>query len=140
QLIAGDSIEMLYLMTAETSLRVVQGGQEKILTAGDAIFVRGGDTSCIVAQDTTRFINVAVPLSTLTPQRPQCDDLAMTVVPKDNEVLNLLLGYVELLRAQHGKMSAPLAQLAAAHIRDLFATIGDDHPLTAPLPRESAGL
>ena len=123
KLIADDEADMVFLVTADVPLHVAQNGREHILDAGDAIFVRGGERSVIQSRDRARLINISIPIDHLMPLLSTCLDPSMTVVRRQNDVLDLLLGYVRLLHAGQKQHSGEFARLAAAHIRDLMATM-----------------
>lgn len=117
RLIAADPVEMLYLITADAPVEVIQGGREHVLAAGDSIFVRGGEISTVRSDRQCRLTNIAVPLDAL-PAR--ADDLAMRIVPGQSALVSLLHAYVDMLRLHADAVSPAVAPLAAGHIRDLM--------------------
>lgn len=121
RLIADDAADMVFLIIADVPLHIAQRGREQMLDAGDAIFVRGSECSTIQCRDRARFTNISVPIDELMSVLPNCEDVAMTVVSRQNEVLDLLTGYVSLLQARKNICSAELGRIAATHIRDLMA-------------------
>lgn len=131
RLIAADSIDMLFLITANAPLHIAQGGKERRLDAGDALFLRGGECSVIHSNQKTRFTNIAIPVDSLTPLLPGGEDLSMTVVSRRNETLRLLLGYVDLLQTWRQAASSDVGQLAAGHVRDLMAAMAAAMPEVA---------
>ncbi|WP_449255729.1 AraC family transcriptional regulator [Bosea sp. (in: a-proteobacteria)] len=127
QLIAGDEANMAFLVTADVPLHVAQNGRERVLNAGDAVFLRGNERSVIQSRDRARFINISVPVDDLTPLLTKGRDLSMAVVNRQSDLLDLLLGYVRLLNAGQEPHSDELDRLAVGHIRDLMAAmIGAD--------------
>ncbi len=140
KLIAGDKADMVFLVTADVPLHVVQNGRERILDAGDAIFVRGSERSVIQSRDRARLTNISVPIDDLTPLLPTCQNPSMIVVSRQNDVLDLLLGYVRLLYARQRQHSVEVARLAADHIRDLMATMIGGEPDGAPSVHERGGV
>lgn len=140
KLIAGDETDMVFLVTADAPLHVAQNGREQILDAGDAIFVRGGERSVIRSHDRARHTNISVPIDDLTPLLPTGLDPSMTVVSRQNDVLDLLLGYVRLLHARRKQHSVDFARLAAGHIRDLMATMIGAEPDGKPRAHERGGV
>lgn len=125
KLIAGDMADMVFLVTADAPLHVVQNGRAQVLDTGDAIFLRGGERSVIQSRDRARFTNISVPIDDLTPMLAKCRDLSMTVVDRQSDLLSLLLDYVRLLRTRQKPLSDRLGRVAAAHIRDLMAAMID---------------
>ncbi|CAM5603668.1 AraC-like DNA-binding protein [Aquamicrobium terrae] len=123
KLIAGDAADTVFLVTADMPLHVAQNGREQVLDAGDAIFIRASERSAIQSRDRARLTNISVPMDDLAPLLPNCMDPAMTVVSRQSDMLDLLLGYVRLLRVGQKPLSDELGRLAAVHIRDLMAAI-----------------
>lgn len=132
--IADDAADMVFVVTADVPLHITQCGREHVLDAGDAIFLRGGESSVIRWNERAQFTNISVPVDDLTPMLANRDDVSMTVVSRQNDVLNLLVGYVNLLQARKDPWLDKAGRLAAAHIRDLMATMigGEpDHDISA---------
>lgn len=123
KLIGGDMADMVFVLAADVPLRIAQHGQEQVLEAGDAIFLRGGEPSIIESRDRAKFINISVPADDLTPMLASSQKLWMTMVSRQCDALDLLLGYVHMLQARPGALSGEPGQLAAGHIRDLMAAM-----------------
>lgn len=133
--IAGDGADMAFVIVADAPLHIAQLGHEQVLDAGDAIFLRGNERSVIQSADKARFVTISVPIDDLGPMLPNCRDLSMTVVGRQSDLLDLLLGYVRLLRTRQKTHSDELGRLAAGHIRDLMAAmIGSGPGLGSPAP------
>lgn len=128
RLIASDSVDMLFLITATAPLHIAQGGREQRLDAGDALFLRGGECSVIHSNQKTRFTNIGIPVDSLTPLLRGGEDLSMTVVSRRNETLRLLLGYVDLLQTWRQAASSDVGRLAAGHVLDLMAAVAAAMP------------
>ena len=110
--------ETVFLIAADAPVRVAQRGREEVLDPGDAIFVLGGEQSVIQWHERARLTNISVPIHGLREKLPACEDLSMTVVRRQGETLDLLLGYAGLLRNRHKPLSDRLGHIAAGHIRD----------------------
>lgn len=123
KLIAEDMADMAFVITADVPFHVTQNGRERMLEAGDAIFLRGGERSTILSSGRAKFTNISVPMDDLTSLLPSCQDPSMTVVSRQNDVLDLLLGYVRLLQTRREPQSDQLGRIAASHIRDLMAAV-----------------
>jgi AraC-like DNA-binding protein len=130
KLIAADNEDMAFLVTADAPLRVAQRGRERMLDAGDAIFIRGGERSVIESGSRATLTNVAVPVDALTPMLADDADLSLATVSRHSDMLDLLLGYVRLLQARKQPMPDGFAAIAATHVRDL---------MVAALGAEAAG-
>jgi AraC-like DNA-binding protein len=140
KLIAGDMADMIFVVTADVPLHVAQNGREHILDAGDAIFVRGGERSVIQSGDRARFTNISVPVDALMPMLAKGRDPSMTVVSRQSDVLDLLLGYARLLHTRQEPHSDEIGRLAAGHIRDLMAAMIGSEPDGDPPVYERGGV
>lgn len=123
RLIADDTADMVFVVTADAPLHIAQRGREQALAVGEAIFLRGGECSTIQCRDKTRFTNISVPLGDLAPMLSNREDLSMTMVSRQNGLLDLLLGYVRLLQAGQKHYPDEVGRLAAGHVRDLMAAM-----------------
>jgi AraC-like DNA-binding protein len=140
RLIAEDMADMVFVVTADVPLHVTQNGHEQILDAGEAIFLRGSERSAIVASDRAKFINISVPIGDLRPMLAHRQDVSMTVVSRQSDALDLLLGYARLLQARQSPLPEQLGRTAAAHIRDLMAAMLVSDPDKYPLSHERGGV
>nr|WP_257216496.1 AraC family transcriptional regulator [Allopusillimonas soli] len=133
-LIAKDKADTLIVVIADTPLKAIQGGKEKVVDAGDAIFVRGGECSTLATERETRVTSIAVPIDSLVPLMPRVEDLSMTVISRQCDALGLFLGYVDLLRDWRETVSTEFGHMAANHLQDLVAALGRaGEPRIAPL-------
>jgi len=128
QLIQGDACDMTILVTATAPFHVRHCGREAVLAAGEAIFLRSGERSDIQSPHAAHFTNISVPTDSLAPLLPHAGDLAMTVIPRQDELLGLLVDYAALLQARHDSASGALRLLGAAHVRDLLAAVAGAQP------------
>jgi AraC-like DNA-binding protein len=140
RLIADDMADMVFLVTADAPLHIAQRGREQVLGAGDAIFLRGSECSVIQCRDRARFTNISVPIDDLTPMLANREDVSLTVVSRQNEMLDFLVGYVSLLQARQKPCSDELGRIAAAHIRDLMAAMIGAEPDCGSPARERGGV
>ncbi|MDN5926991.1 MAG: AraC family transcriptional regulator [Hyphomicrobiales bacterium] len=139
-LIAGDMADMAFVVTADVPLHIAQNGREQVLDAGDAMILRGNERSVIQSRDRAKFINISVPIDDLTPMLANCRDLSMSVVSRQSDVLDLLLGYVRLLQARQNPLPDELGRVAAGHIRDLMAAMIGPEPDSGPPAWERGGV
>ena len=123
RLIANDKTDTLFIVIADTPLQVVQGGKEKVVDAGDAIFVRGSECSMLATERRARVTNISVPIDSLAPMLPFVEDLSMTVISGRSDTLGLFLGYIDLLCDRRENVSGELSHMTAGHLRDLVAAI-----------------
>lgn len=140
KLIAGDGADMAFLVVADVPLHVAQNGREQMLEAGDAIFLRGNERSTIRSRDRARFTNISVPVDDLAPMLDSGRDLSMTVVSRQSDLLDLLLGYVRLVHARQVPLPEEPGRIAAGHIRDLMAAMIGKNPGTGTADYERVGV
>lgn len=140
QLIDDDMAGMMFLITADAPLRVSQSGREEVLAAGDAIFVLGGEPSMIQWDDRARLTNISVPIHGLKGALPASEDISMTVVKRQNEPFDLLLGYLGLLQKRRKPLSDRLSHIAAGHIRDLMVAVIGTAPDCDKVACERGGI
>jgi len=131
QLIQQDANDSVILVTASAPVAVRQGRRDIVLAKGDAVFLRGGEPCRIEASAPADYVNIAADATALAPLLPALDDIAMAAVPARNDLLGLLLGYLDLLRAGSVTLTEPVRAVAADHIRDLLAAIAGTHPEAA---------
>lgn len=140
KLIDDATADMVFLITADVPILVSQSGREEMLGPGDAIFVLGGEQSVIQWHERARLTNVSVPIHGLSEKLPACENLAMTLVKRQSETLDLLLGYTGLLQNRRKPLSNRLGHLAASHIRDLLAAMIGAEPDHDPVIYERGGV
>lgn len=98
-----------------------QRERETVINEGNGVVMRAAEPARFGSATAYRTINVVIPEAILGSLVSNRDMLSMTVVPEDNEVLRLLVGYIELLLAQPDLLTPATCHLAAAHIQDLAA-------------------
>lgn len=98
-----------------------QRGREAVIHEGDGVVMRAAEPARFGSRTAYRTINVVIPEAILGPLVSDRDALSMSVIAADNVALRLLVGYVELLRAQPELITPATGHLAAAHIQDLAA-------------------
>ena len=132
--------DTVFLITADVPILVSQGGREEVLAAGDAVFVLGGEQSVIQWRERARLTNISVPIHGLREKLATCEDISMTVVRRQNEMLDLLLGYTSLLRNRRKPLSDGPSHIATGHIRDLMAAMIGAAPDHGLRPGEGGGI
>lgn len=128
ELIQQDTNDSAILLTASAPLAIRQGSRDIVLAKGDAIFLKGGEPCRIEASEPAHYINIAADAAGLAPLIPGFDDISMTVVPAQSDLLGLLLGYLDLLRTRNLAVPGPARGIAADHVRDLLAAIAGTRP------------
>lgn len=116
-----DDVGLLVATNGSRAVFARQRGRERLLAAGEGVVMRTREPARVGSRTTYRLVNLAIPEAILAPLVSNRDALSVSVIPADTEALRLLVGYVELLRAQPDLVAATTAHLAATHIQDLAA-------------------
>jgi AraC-like DNA-binding protein len=118
---ASDSNDDLLLVVADGSILFHQGKREVELSAGEALLwsnaIPGGSLN---NKPIDHLLTLAIPRTALTQTLANLDDALMRRIPRDNEALQLLTGYVGMLQGEVGTMSPELKAACGAHIQDLM--------------------
>jgi AraC-like DNA-binding protein len=97
-----------------------QRQREVSLGEGDAVGVLDGEPARKTVSQLTS-VRLFVPRAALAPLVGDVENVAMRVIPHDNEALLLLKKYVGVLPQDAALMTPELRQLAVTHIHDLIA-------------------
>ena len=100
-----------------------QGDKEVSFEAGEAVLWPNDAPGEGLYHSPVEFLTLAIPRIVLTQALPDIDDALMRLVPKDNDAVRLLTGYVRLLQGEVGRMSPQLKAASSAHVRDLVALV-----------------
>jgi AraC-like DNA-binding protein len=114
-----DDIVLGILISGQAKSR--QGNREVSFEAGEAVLWPNDAPGEGLYHSPIEFLTLAIPRIVLTQALPDIDDALMRLVPKDNDAVRLLTGYVRLLQGEVGQMSPQLKAASSAHVRDLVA-------------------
>ncbi|MCT7373922.1 helix-turn-helix transcriptional regulator [Chelativorans salis] len=95
--------------------------KEAPLHPGEAALVSDAEVASVTCASSARCVCIQIARSRLAPLVPDLNDALMRPIRRDNEALQLILGYVDMLRAGPSLRSPVLREMAASHIRDLVA-------------------
>jgi AraC-like DNA-binding protein len=116
-----DGDDAIFLpMNLSGSGTVSQRGREVSLREGDAVIVLQGEPAVIVHSQ-VHGSALLVPRAALSLLVANIDDMSMRVIPRDNDALRLLAGYVKLAHDGLPLTTPELAQRVATHVHDLVA-------------------
>src|SRR5262245_8110445 len=96
-------------------------GREAVVADGEAVPMSNSDLSRVTNPDGNRFLGVGVPRRALASLVPRVEDAFMRPIPRDNQALRLLVGYLKLLDEDHALASPDLRRVTVAHVHDLVA-------------------
>jgi AraC-like DNA-binding protein len=104
---------------------VSQCQREIIAGPGDAILISCAEIGSFVRPNAGRVVGLRVPHAALAALVPNVDDALIRPIPRDAEVLGLLMNYVGMLGENETLASVELQRAVVVHIYDLIAlTIG----------------
>jgi len=119
--LASDSSDDLVLVISNGDVMFHQGNKEVELGTGEALLwsnaVPGG---CLHNVPIDRLLTLAIPRIALTQTLANPDGALMQRIPRDNEAVRLLAGYVKILQGEIGAMSPELKAASSAHVQDLM--------------------
>jgi AraC-like DNA-binding protein len=120
-LIADGNDDVLLAIPLAGKHIVTHLGREVAIAAGEAVPMSNSDLSRVTNPDGARFLGVGVPRQVLASLVPRIEDAFMRPIPRGNEALRLLVGYLKLLDEDRALASPELRRLAVAHVHDLVA-------------------
>jgi AraC-like DNA-binding protein len=100
-----------------------QRGREVSLGAGEAVLVLNAERG-IMVHSQIHAMGLVVPRAALASLVADVEDTTMRVIPRDNDALRLLTGYLQMLQSDIAPLATPdLRHLAVTHVHDLLALI-----------------
>jgi len=102
-----------------------QGKSEVVFRAGEGLLWSNDEPGGCLYNSSIDFLALAISRAALAPTVSSLDDALMQLVPRDNDAMRLLIGYVKLLQGEVDRMSPELKAASVAHVQDLLAlTLG----------------
>ena len=118
---ASDSNDDLVFVITDGDVMFRQSKKEVELRAGEALLwsnaLPGGSLN---NEPIDRLLTLAIPRTALTQAVANLDDVLMQRIPRDNEAMRLLTGYIKILQGEIGDMSPELKAASSAHMQDLM--------------------
>ena len=112
----GDSVGLIVSLSAKAN--VFQRGEDVTLNAGDAILMSAGDAGILTS---THHLDILLPRGPLAARVRNLDGAIMRPIPRSIEPLQLLVGYLDLLRKDATLATHELRRSVAGHVHDLAA-------------------
>ena len=123
--LVSDGNDSLVFQWANTAGFTEHLRRESMLRPGEGFVFSCSDPGHVSFPSPVRLVSVSVPRRALSPRLRATDDQLAKPLSADSVALQLLVGYLELLRAPSGMLCPALEALAVAHICDLLAlTLG----------------
>jgi AraC-like DNA-binding protein len=102
---------------------VSQYGRVATINEGEAVLTANGAEATFTGLTLTRVINFRLSRNLLTPHVADIDALVARPIPKDNRVLQLMVGYANMLNDQDELATAELRRMVATHMHGLAALL-----------------
>jgi AraC-like DNA-binding protein len=121
KLLADGNDDLLFAIPGLGPDIVSHGGRELTLAAGEAVLVSNADPYVSNGPNGARLFVLRLRRAKLAPAIPGVEDAFVRPVPRDNEALRLLVGYLKILDQQSDLESPELHRLTVAHVYDLVS-------------------
>jgi AraC-like DNA-binding protein len=102
---------------------VSQYGRVAMVNEGEAVLTANGSEATFIGRTATRVINLRLSRNLLAPLVTDIDDLVARPIPRDNRVLQLLVGYATVLNDQAELATSELRHMVATHMHGLAALL-----------------
>lgn len=119
ELVADGDDDLALLINGSGALEPALLGREVSLSAGDAALTLNAEPSAMTYSGLSMAL--LVPRAALLPLVSKPEDAAMQTIPRDNDALRLLAGYLKLMDDTLPLTTPELAHRVATHIHDLVA-------------------
>lgn len=120
QIVARSNDDFGLVVNLGRKARVSQLGREVELRPGEAAPITNTERASFMHAG-SRHVGIIAPRAALAPLARHLEPAAARVIPRSNEALRLLVGYVRALHAEALSLAPPLAHLTARHVHELFA-------------------
>jgi AraC-like DNA-binding protein len=102
---------------------VSQYGRVATVNEGEAVLTANGAEATFVGMTPMRVINLRLSRNLLTPMVADIDDMVARPIPRDNRVLQLLVGYATMLNDQAELATSELRHMVVTHMHGLAALL-----------------
>jgi AraC-like DNA-binding protein len=125
ELLADGNDDMILGLRKTGECVLTQLGREVTVANGEAVLMSNADLSRITRPTAGRFLGIRLPRAALASVVRGLEDTFVRPIPRDNEALRLLAGYLDVLDGGHRLTTPELRRLVVAHVYDLAAlTLG----------------
>ena len=122
-----DNDDVVLVVMQSGAGEVSQHGRTATVDEGEAVLTANGTVATFAAHRPTSVINLRLSRQLLAPHLANLDDLVARPIPKDDRVLQLLVGYATMLNGQSELAMTELRNLVAGHMHDLAALMLGAH-------------
>jgi AraC-like DNA-binding protein len=121
RLVADGNDDLILVIPTSGAVTISAHGREVALGRGDATFFSSAETNLSVIDAPSRFLSVALPVTTLAALAPDFREAQSVLIPESRESIRLLIGYLEALGGDMALSSPEMRRQAVTHIHDLIA-------------------
>jgi hypothetical protein len=118
-----DNDDLILVAVQRGAGEVSQHGRVAMVAAGQAVLTTNGAPATFTGLTPTHVVNFRLSRNLLKPHVADLDALVARPIPKDDRVLQLLLGYAGVLGDQGELGTAKLRHTVAMHMHDLAAVV-----------------
>jgi AraC-like DNA-binding protein len=136
QLVADGSDDFIFALMTEGHAQASQNRREASFGPGEAILWSNAKTGTCSYGMPIEFFALTIPRETLRTIVADPDRVAMSKVPRECGVTDLLARYLKLLMAEVEHVPTALRAISAAHVRDLVSLAVGATPDAAATARE----
>jgi AraC-like DNA-binding protein len=120
-LISNDDVVLMVMQTGTGEVN--QYGRVASVSKGEAVLTANGTEATFTGRTPTRVINLRFSGSLLTPHVADLDVAVARPIPRHDHVLELMVGYANVLNDQKELATPELRHLVAAHTHSLAALL-----------------
>ena len=114
-----DNDDVVLVVMQSGTGEINQYGRIAMVNEGEAVLTANGTEATFTGHTLTRVINFRLSRNLLTPYISDLDALVARPIPKDNRVLQLLVGYATMLNNQAELATPELRHMVATHMHGL---------------------
>jgi AraC-like DNA-binding protein len=118
-----DNDDVVLVVMQSGTGEVSQYGRVAMVNEGEAVLTANGAEATFIGLTPTRVINLRLSRNLLAPLVADIDDLVARPIPRDNRVLQLLVGYATMLNDQEELATSELRHMVATHMHGLAALL-----------------
>ncbi|MBU6461405.1 MAG: helix-turn-helix transcriptional regulator [Bradyrhizobium sp.] len=118
-----DNDDLILLVLQSGVGEVSQYGRVATINEGEAVLTANGAEAIFIGRTATRVINFRLSRSLLAPYVADIDAMVARPIPRDNRVLQLMVGYARMINDQQELAIPDLRRMVATHMHSLAAAL-----------------
>lgn len=118
-----DNDDLILVVLQSGVGEVRQCGRVATINEGEAILTASSSEAIFIGRTATRVINFRLSRSLLAPHVADIDAMVARPIPRDNRVLQLMVGYARMINDQQELATPDLRRMVATHMHSLAAAL-----------------